>query len=186
MKKNILIITLIFTVILGIAIVIFVSNENTKENTSNNVTIPQEQKSLINSDLPNVAIKSSNNEEKKLSDFRNGKPTFIIYWASWCSDCRKQLPDVEKLYKEYKDKVNFVFVNVVDGERENVKQAKAYIKESNFTFDYYKSTDNAIDVMKVKKIPTKFIADKNGKIKEVQVEKYVAYEKLKTTLDKLL
>ena len=179
MKKNILIITLIFTVILGIAIVIFVSNENTKENTSNNVTIPQEQKSLINSALPNVAIKSSNNEEKKLSDFRNGKPTFIIYWASWCSDCRKQLPDVEKLYKEYKDKVNFVFVNVVDGERENVKQAKAYIKER-------KSTDNAIDVMKVKKIPTKFIADKNGKIKEVQVEKYVAYEKLKTTLDKLL
>ena len=57
MKKNILIITLIFTVILGIAIVIFVSNENTKENTSNNVTIPQEQKSLINSALPNVAIK---------------------------------------------------------------------------------------------------------------------------------
>lgn len=185
MKKNILIITSIFIGILAVAIFLFVSNEKSKEEraTSN---ISEEQLLLKNTELPNAKILTDNGEEKSITDFKNDKPTFLMYWASWCPDCRKQLPDVEKLYKEYKDRVNFVLVNVMDGERETIEQAKAYIKENNYTFTYYRSTDEAVEKFKIKTIPTKFIADKNGKINEIHSEKHTSYDTLKNELEKNL
>ena len=40
------------------------------------------------------------------------KPVFVDFWAEWCGPCRMVSPTVEELSKEYKDKVNFVKVNV--------------------------------------------------------------------------
>ena len=35
-----------------------------------------------------------------LSDYK-GKTVFLNIWATWCPPCRKEMPDIEKLYKEY-------------------------------------------------------------------------------------
>lgn len=185
MKKNILIVITIFLAILAVAVFFFVKNENNKKDTLK-PTLTQEHQTLLNNKIPDVSIKNKNNEDVKLSEFNNGKPTFIMYWASWCPDCRKQLPEVEKLYKNYKDKVNFVLINAADGERETSQKAKAYIKENGLTFDYYKTTDESLDAFKVKKIPTKFIAGKDNNIQDIQVEKFTSYEDMKDKLDKLL
>ncbi|NPA53961.1 MAG: TlpA family protein disulfide reductase, partial [Aquificae bacterium] len=40
-------------------------------------------------------------------DSLKGKPSVLIFWGIHCSSCRKELPQINKLYKKYKDKVNF-------------------------------------------------------------------------------
>ena len=43
---------------------------------------------------------------------KNSKIRFLDFWAPWCGPCTMMKPTVEELEKEYKDKVEFVKINV--------------------------------------------------------------------------
>ncbi|MBW4595285.1 MAG: thioredoxin family protein [Brasilonema angustatum HA4187-MV1] len=42
----------------------------------------------------------------------NGKPSFVEFYADWCTVCQKMAPDVGQLEHQYTGKVNFVMLNV--------------------------------------------------------------------------
>ncbi|MPZ76669.1 MAG: redoxin domain-containing protein [Deltaproteobacteria bacterium] len=75
--------------------------------------------------LPNFAGK-----KLSLKDFR-GKIVFLNFWATWCVPCREEMPAMEKLYLEFKDK-NFVIlaVNVKDRKQDAVN----FVKELRLSY----------------------------------------------------
>ncbi|KAF3884976.1 MULTISPECIES: thioredoxin family protein [Nostocales] len=42
----------------------------------------------------------------------NNKPSFVEFYANWCTVCQKMAPDIAQLEQEYAGKVNFVMLNV--------------------------------------------------------------------------
>lgn len=52
---------------------------------------------------PDFELKNLKGESIKLSSLR-GKYTLIDFWASWCGPCRKEIPNLKKVYADYKDK----------------------------------------------------------------------------------
>jgi thiol-disulfide isomerase/thioredoxin len=66
---------------------------------------------------PEIALNNPDGEEIKLSSLR-GKYVLIDFWASWCGPCRKENPNVVRLYNKYKNKGFTVYSVSLDENKE--------------------------------------------------------------------
>lgn len=82
------------------------------------------------SPTPDFSLPTFDGKTITLKNLR-GKTVFLNFWATWCVPCREEMPAMERLYQEYKDK-NFVIVAV------NVKDRKQdalnFLKELKITY----------------------------------------------------
>ena len=53
---------------------------------------------------PDFKMKTPDGKKFSFAKFAKGKTVVIDFWASWCPDCRKDAPEVVRLYKEYSQK----------------------------------------------------------------------------------
>lgn len=60
---------------------------------------------------PDFTLKDLDGMPVKLSELR-GRRVVLVFWASWCPDCRAEVPDMKAMYAEADpDKVTFVSVS---------------------------------------------------------------------------
>jgi thiol-disulfide isomerase/thioredoxin len=71
---------------------------------------------------PEIVLTKPNGEEIKLSDLR-GKYVLVDFWASWCGPCRRENPNVVRLYHKYKNKGFTVFSVSLDNNADAWKAA---------------------------------------------------------------
>ena len=114
------------------------------------------------SEAPDFTVYDLEGNAHKLSDFR-GKPVLLNFWASWCGPCQMEMPDFQKFYESHGDKVNFVIVNLTDGQQETVETASAFIAEKGYTFPVYYDTDiDAAAKYGVNAVPVSYFIDAEG------------------------
>ena len=51
---------------------------------------------------PDFKMKSPEGKTLQLSKFAKGKTVVLDFWASWCRDCRKDAPEVVRMYEKYR------------------------------------------------------------------------------------
>jgi thiol-disulfide isomerase/thioredoxin len=75
-------------------------------------------------EAPEIALNNPDGKEIKLSSLR-GKYVLIDFWASWCGPCRRESPNVVRMYNKYKDQGFTVFSVSLDQSVEPWKAAIA-------------------------------------------------------------
>ena len=79
---------------------------------------------------PDFSLVTPEGKKISLKDFR-GKVVFLNFWASWCIPCREEMPAMERLYQEFKDK-NFVVLAVSVKDRK--QDAVNFVRELKLTY----------------------------------------------------
>jgi len=99
-----------------------------------------------------------------LKDFR-GKTVLLEFWASWCSPCRAENPNLRAQYAKYKEKGFEILGVSLDENKTKWKQAIDADGLPWIHISDLKGWNNAVGrLYGVRAVPANFLIDANGKI----------------------
>lgn len=106
-------------------------------------------------------LKDMNGASVHLADYK-GKVVLVNFWATWCGPCKKEIPDLSKLYKQYKDK-GVVMLGVLTND--NPSQGELLNFQSDYEMEFpvvRQTSDILVSFNYPQAIPTTFIYDRAG------------------------
>ena len=95
----------------------------------------------------------------RLSEHR-GKTVLLNFWATWCPPCREEMPALERLYRQHKDRGLVLVAISIDADP---KIVPPYVKGSKLTFPI--ALDPKAEIANkygVRALPSSFVVDRQG------------------------
>ncbi len=131
---------------------------------------------------PDFTLTTFDGESHTVSDYY-GQMIVVNFWASWCGPCELEAADLERVWREYKDRDTlFLGVDYVDTETE----ARAYLHKWNVTYPNGPDVRTVISqAYRIQGVPETYIIARDGTVAETIIGP-VDYAKLTATLDRLL
>jgi peroxiredoxin len=133
--------------------------------SSGRLSLPS-QPELVGKAAPEFSLKDVDGREITLASLR-GKPVLLDFWATWCEPCRKEMPQIQALYDQFKGKG--LMVVGVDTD-EPAETARKYFEDQHYSFMNLLGSGN--DVVKkygAEGIPRVTLIDKDGIVRYVDL-----------------
>jgi len=98
-----------------------------------------------------------------LADLK-GKVVFLNVWATWCGPCREEMPSMETLYEQFKNRKDFVMLAVSQDER-GKDAVLPYVQKHGYHFTVLLDPENKVgETYDVSGVPETFIINREGRI----------------------
>ncbi|HET7548634.1 MAG TPA: TlpA disulfide reductase family protein [Usitatibacter sp.] len=116
--------------------------------------------------LPPIAAARLDDASARLSlQSLRGNVVYVDFWASWCVPCRQSMPQLDDLYRKYRDRgLRVVGVN------KDVAPADAqrFLKRVHVTFPLVSDGDDAVArAFDVQAMPSGYLVDRAGVVRYV-------------------
>lgn len=136
----------------------------------------------VDIDSYNWKLRGLNTQSVNFETFK-GKVVFVNFWATWCPPCKAEMPMIQGLFDDYKDKIEFVFVT-----DEPWSLVESFYTKYNYNLPSYNSLSAPPQKLSgTNSIPASYLLDKKGTI---MVSKVGAADwnsdKIRKLLDKLI
>lgn len=117
---------------------------------------------------PDFTLTDQFGNQHKLSDYR-GKTVFLNFWATWCSPCRREMPEIQALYERYgENKEDLVVLGVAgpnQGQEGSAESITAFLAEHEYSFPVVMDEDGRMFAeYGISAFPTTFMIDKEGNV----------------------
>lgn len=112
--------------------------------------------------LLSFTLTDLNGRPVKLAAWR-GRPLIVDFWATWCPPCRKEVPELNAIYKKYRKRglaVLGVSVDKVQGD--GVKSVRPFVKEFKVSYPVLMADDALLEALDLDNIPTTLFINRKG------------------------
>lgn len=90
-----------------------------------------------------------------------GKVVMLNFWATWCPPCRKEMPDLENLYKQFEPQ-GLVILGISDDDPQKVRQ---FVQKEGTSYPVLLDAGSKVNgLLHIQGIPKTFVYDREGKI----------------------
>ncbi len=116
---------------------------------------------------PNFAAQAMTGDPVHLKDM-GARPIVLVFWASWCSSCRAELPDLDAAYARYLPTTGLVVLAI--SEDDTIDEANGYAYAQGLTLPVLFDPSGAVaSQYNVGGLPTSFFINAQGEIRSIRV-----------------
>lgn len=114
-----------------------------------------------NNPAPEFTLNGIDGVKTSLSDLRGKSIVLLVFWATWCPYCVEEIPELNKMADEYKDKVQIIAIDI----KEDLNRVTEFAKKRNIKYKILlDSTGEIAQKYRVRGIPANVLIDKDGKM----------------------
>ncbi|WP_335996529.1 TlpA family protein disulfide reductase [Fusobacterium polymorphum] len=121
--------------------------------------------------MPNIVLYDQYGKKHNIEEYK-GKVVVINFWATWCGYCVQEMPEFEKVYKEFGSNKKDVIILGVAGPKSKENQNNvdvekdkviSFLKKKNITYPtLMDETGKSFDDYKVRALPMTYVINKDG------------------------
>ena len=138
------------------------SSESTDSKKADESKAADSKKEDVN--FPEFSAKTVEGGEISNDVFKDSKLTVVNVWGSWCGPCVQEIPELQKLSENMKDK-NVNVIGIAQDAGSNFQAVKEVLDKSKVTYQNIIPSGPTEDfVMSLQAFPTTFFVDSQGKI----------------------
>ncbi len=112
---------------------------------------------------PDFTLSTLDGGTVTLSSFRGQKPVILDFWASWCHNCQRDMPKLNKFYQKYKNDVEIIGINL----RENIGTIEKFVNSNDIEFPIALDKGQVSNLYGIRFTNTHIYIDKNGYIQNI-------------------
>lgn len=151
------------------------NNEDSEGNTSGGEASEEDTSESDRKVTPSIdfTLEDQYGNTHTLSDYK-GKVVFLNFWATWCPPCKKEMPAIEELYKEYNlNQDDVVILGVANPSSDKYpmntdvskEEITTFLEDNGYTFPVvFDTTGEIFASYYINALPTTFMIDKDGNI----------------------
>lgn len=110
---------------------------------------------------PDFTLKDLNGRDVRLSQYR-GKPVFLVFGATWCPQCREEIPEIKNIYSRYGPQgLVVLYIDVMESQ----SKVAAFVKKRSIPYPALLDTQGTVlDRYGIRGVPVKILIDRSGRI----------------------
>ncbi len=118
----------------------------------------------LGSEAPPASLEDLDGNPVQLRDyFKEGKPTLLEFWASWCENCKALQPQLDRIQEEMGTRVTVLAVAVAVSQTQ--RRVKRHIQEHGASYPYlWDGGGEAVRAYNVQATSTVVILGADGRV----------------------
>ncbi len=120
---------------------------------------------------PDFLLETLEGDDLRMSSFR-GRPVVVNFWATWCTSCREEIPQLAAAYDRFSDDA-LVIIGV--DLQESVAAVRRFADEFGMQFPVVIDKDGRVaDRYRLLGVPTTYFIDRDGLVRSVFTGPFLA------------